>query len=325
MSLETKALYNLLRMNYAQDPSIPCEKWQIEDLRVVPTETLFDRLTKSEIHLDKDSLGLYAKEVDSPEELADLLLGEQDPKLHDQIYLLLFELWRRLLVERQSLSIFFDELDHRIELYDVQTSQSDEMIQDALSNLADILEENLDAGGKPTKIFADVSNYCAHNLMDFIIDYIIGVLDSGNSVYASELIEDFAPFASEPVWFDFLRAYLTALSDPEEANRLITKMLSRDKDLDVELLLEILRFQVSFGERLVFISVIKKVLPLLQKEEEFHDLIELSAEYFHRRDREDLEKVMFQLLSERKKTSGAISSVDPAILAVKKLIDTLES
>ena len=321
MNLQAKALYNLLRYNHAQDPSIRCESWQIEDLRSLPHETLFERLRKAGISLNADSLNRFAQECDTPEELTELLLAEhQNPKLHDPVYLVLFELWRRLLPERTSLSIFCDELDHRISLYDANELKSDESIQDALSNLAEILEENTDAGAEPSEIFETVSSYCAHDLIVFIIDYISDVLESGNQLYASELIEDFAAYSPESIWFDFLRARLIAIADPSEANKLVSKILQSNNELSVDLLLEILRFQTGYGERPVFIGTIKKILPRLQAEEEFRDLLELSAEYFHRRDREDLERAVQQLLQKRKKLSGTISATDPDIKTFEKLI-----
>jgi hypothetical protein len=321
MNLQTKALYNLLRLNRAQDPTIRSEEWQIEDLRSEPIDELFERLRKAGISLDKDSFQRFAAENDSPEDLTELLLAERmDPKQHDQIYLVVFELWRRLLPERPSLSVFCDELDNRISLYDAGQLESDEPIQDALSNLDEILDENADTGAKPSKIFEGISNYCAHDLISFIIDYISDLLDSGNQLYASELIEDFAPYAPEPIWFEFLRARLSALTDPMEANRLIEKILEKEKELSVDLLLEILRFQTGYGERSVFVGTVKKILLRIQTEEEFRELLELSAAYFRRRDREDLEKAVQTLLQKRKNLSGDLRSADPDLKAFEKLI-----
>jgi hypothetical protein len=305
-------------LNRAADPNIPCEKWQVEDLRNAPAQKIFESLRQMGISLDQKRFEGFAEENETPEDLTELLLT--DPKHHDPVYLLIFELWRRFLPERQSLSIFCDELDHRISLYDADQLESDESIQDALSNLKEIFDENVDAGAQPSEVYETVSSYCAHDLMSFIIDYISDLLDSNNELYASELIEDFAPFATEPVWFDFLRARLTALTDITEGNQQIAAILVDDKKLTVDLLFEILRFQTGFGERPVFVGTVKKILPRLQTEDEFQDLLMLSADYFHRRDREDLEKAVQQLLQKRKKHSGAILATDPDIQSFEKLI-----
>lgn len=321
MNLQTKSLYNLLRLNRQMNPLLSCEEWQVEDLRALSSEALFDRLAQEGVVLDKDRFHSFSSECDTPEELTEMLLDEQvSSKQHDQAYLLLFELWRRLCPEKQSLSIFCDELDHRISLYDASALESDEPIQDALSNLTEILDENVDAGVAPYEIFETVCSYCAHDLMGFIIDFISDLLDSSNQLYASELIEDFAYYCPETIWFDFLRARLVALMDSVKANRMIRLLLEHDADLTADLLLEIVRFQGGYGERPVFAEAVKKLIPRLQTEEEFRDLLELSADYFRRRDREDLEKAVQQLLAKRKKRSGDIKSNDPDVQTFERLI-----
>ena len=108
--LHTKALYNLIRFNVQEDGSIPHEPWAVEDLRPLPEETLFSRLGKLGIALDRARFVQFSEGCDTPEDLTDLLLDDAaDEKMHDPIYLLLFELWRRFLPERPSLSIFCDE------------------------------------------------------------------------------------------------------------------------------------------------------------------------------------------------------------------------
>ena len=321
MNLQTKALYNLLRLNYVSDPSLPCEKWQVEDLRSVSMELLFKRLAKIGIELSSERMHRFADECDSPEELTELLLPDQeDLKQHDEAYLMIFELWRRLFPERQTLSIFCDELDYQISFFEAGELESDEPIQDALANLDEILSENADGGIKPAKIFEKISSYCAHDLMGFIIDYISNLIDAQNQLYASELIEDFAPYAPGLIWFDFLRARVTALTDPVEANRAVNELLKCDEKLSVDLLLEILRFQAGYGEKAVFLGAMKKILPRLETEEDFRELLTLSQEYFRRRDREDLELAIQQLLIQRQNTSGDIHLSDPAIKTFEKLI-----
>lgn len=324
MNLQTKALYNLLRLNYAADSTLPVENWQIADYRAIPVDELFQKLNRLGISLDKERFEQFSKECDSPEDLSELLLSDQDPKLHDPVYLILFELWRKSFPERPSLSIFCDELDERISLYDAGKLESDEPIQDALSNLVEILDENIDAGAEPSAIFETISSFCAHDLIGFIIDFISDVINSGNSLYASELIEDFASFTDELIWFDFLRARIVALTDPVQANGMISELLKHDDMLTVDILLEMLRFQTSYGERLVFAATIKKLISRLQTEEEFKEMLEISSEYFRRRDREDLDLAVQNLLSKRKKKSGDVRSSDPDLKVFEKLIPSNE-
>jgi hypothetical protein len=321
LNLQTKALYNLFRLNWIGDPSIPCEPWQVEDLRNVSLDQLFQRLTKMGVVVSQTSLRHFADESSSPEQLAELLIGdEEDPKRRDAAYLVIFELWRRQFPERRSLSIFCDELDHRISLYYEGEPESDELIQDALSELKEIFIKNVDAGVSRSRIFEEISSYCAHDLMAFIIDFISSLLDAKNADFSSELIEDFASFATQLIWFDFLRARLIALTDSIRANQIVAELLKFDDKLTIDLLLEMLRFQVGYGERALFCATVKKIIPRLQAEEDFQELLKLSQDYFRRRDRADWEEAIQLILTRRQNLNGAIQSSDPDLKVFEELI-----
>ncbi len=200
MELKGKALYNLLRINWLEDPSIGVQPWQVEDYRVLSTADLFSKLEKLKIPLNEESFLLYVESSDSPEELVECLcLDDEDLEISDQSYLLLFELWRRLIPEKESLSIFCDELDRLIELYDKGSSQEDEQLQKALSDLEDVLDETVDAGASAPEAFENVTQHCAHDLEAFINDYISFQLESNNDVYASKLLDAFSEYMTEEV------------------------------------------------------------------------------------------------------------------------------
>src|SRR5581483_1928170 len=98
MESTQKAIYNSLRMSWLQDKTIMIEPWKVEDLRPLSLDVLFSRLQKKEIFLDRASFVSYADQFDSPEELSEWLresvnLEEEEA---DEIFLLVFELWRRL-------------------------------------------------------------------------------------------------------------------------------------------------------------------------------------------------------------------------------------
>lgn len=311
--LQTKALYNLLRLNAAEDPTVKAESWALEDLRSLPLEELFSRLEKNNVQLDRRAFHQFAEQCDTPEELSDLLLHdgsleeEQDP-----FYLIIFELWRRLIPEKQSLSIFCDELDHRIAVYDQGLLESDELIQDALANLLEILDENADSGVEPGDVFAAICDYCAHDIESFIFDYTLDLFDSGSSLYASELIEGFSPYVSDPLWFDFLRVRLLAYTDMEDANIAMHRLL--ENELELPLILEMLRFLGSNGGHEIFKLALNKALPLLSSEEEFGELLPLVADYYHRLDEEATEQMVLKLMENRKE-----GPLDPSHPDIKKL------
>ncbi len=298
--LQTKALYNLLRLNAAEDSSLRADPWALEDLRSLDLETLFARLQKYTVQLDKSSFFEFAEKCDTPEELSDLLLPDAaEEKKRDPFYLIVFELWRRLLPEKQSLSIFCDELDHRIVQYDQGNLESDEPIQDALANLLEVLDENADSGAQPEEIFEAICDFCAHDLESFLYDYNADLLDGGNSLYASELIEGFSPYVTEPIWFDFLRVRLLAFTDIGDANIAMHRLL--ESDLELPLVYEMLRFLATNGEHELFALAVKKALPLLSTQEELNEVIAITSDYYRRLDEDELEKSVQKLM---RQTSG---------------------
>lgn len=324
MKFQTKALYNLLRLNYRNDPSIPCEPWQIEDLRPVGVDILFERLARLGVKIDNRSFSQFAKECDSPEELTNILLPDvEDGKRQDKIYLLIFEIWRKMIPEKQSLSIFCDELDFQIYQYEHHKIESDEWVQDSLANLMDILDEHVDNGAEPTEIFGSLIQYLAHDLEGFLYDYIFELIDVGNRSYAFELLDGFYPYMSELVWFDFLKAKLLSFEDIIASNEMIEKIVKEiKKEPNLDLQLEILRFMVEAGDRDLFVQLTKKTLAILQKEEDFLELLEIVAEYYRRLDLEEIEKKLQNILSRRqnKQRLDRINLKDPDVKEFKLIL-----
>lgn len=298
--LQTKALYNLLRLKKQKDPTVQVDSWAMEDLRKVSNEELFSKLEKDGVKLDKKSFLLFANESDTPEELTDLLFpdGKEEEK-KDPFYLLVFELWRKNLPEKQSLSIFCDELDYQINLYDEDQTESDEHIQDALANLLDFLEANTDDGAEPKDVFNALTDYCAHDVESFIYDYTFELLDNENIIYSSELIEGFTPFVQEPLWFEFLNIRLLSFTDIGAANSLMQDLLRND--LDLSLLLEIIRFLSTTGDHELFKLSVQKSLPLIDEKDELMDIMSMIADYYRRLDEDDKEKEIQELINASQK------------------------
>ena len=317
--LHTKALYNLLRFNLQEDPSIPHEPWAVEDLRPVPLEELFGRLKQNGLSLDRETFLPFAESADTPEELAEVLLADAvDPQIHDPLYLILFELWRRLLPEKPALSIFCDELDHRIALYDRNQLESDEQIQDALANLQEILDENADTGADPREIFASMEEDCAHDIESFLYDYISDLLDAGNRLYASELIEGFFPYVPEPIWFDLLSARLLFFTDIAEANARIAQILEQKPELS--LLFALLQCLSNAGDHSLFVTAAKQAIPLLETEGEFQEMLSLVAHHYRLLDLESLEQAIQTLMQKRKDPSTLLAPEDPDLKAFAQII-----
>jgi hypothetical protein len=304
MNIERRALYNSLRMNWMIDPSLPVEPWQVEDYRSMPLEAIFERLQLQEIGLDRISFLALSEEYESPEDLTEhlLLSPDADQRSHDQIYLLVFELWRRLIPEKPTLSVFCDELDYQIQQYDIGQIKDLEAIQDALANLKVVLDENVDQGGEPSEVFDKICAECANDIENFLYDFIGEQIDEKNASYAAELLDAFEDYINDVKWFEFLRLRQLSLVDPEGAVQLLRKIiLENSKNSDLVFSLEILSFLIQGGDEKIFTSLLKQTIPLLESEEDFQDLLTICADFYHFLDLDPIEKKIQKILENRSK------------------------
>lgn len=301
-SIERRALYNLLRMNWLTDPTMAVEPWQVEDYRSLPTATLFERLAKFSIQLDKSSFQAYADESESPEDLADTLSSDLQLKsdAEDQIYLLVFELWRRLTPEQPALSILCDELDYQIYSYDQGTLVNTTDLPDALNNFIEILEENVDQGIKPTEAFQLISTYCANDLESFLYDFISEQIDEDNFSYVHDLIDDFTPFLSDNKWFNLLRARFLGHSNLKAVHNILQDLIENHLNEDnLEFNIELLAFCVEIGDYPTFKTILKQSLNLIHTEEDYQDILHICEDYLHRLDAETEEAQIHSTLKKR--------------------------
>lgn len=323
MDINRRALYNSLRMNWVMQPTAEVEAWQVEDYRSMPLDGLFERLEDSDIRLDKASFVAFANTVDTPEELTDTLIGEipDDMQFYDKLYLVVFELWRRLLPERACLSILCDELDHQIYLYDRGELGHGESIEDAIENLRVVLDENTDEGADPHEAFDCINGGCANDIESFLHDFITEQIDEGNESYGGELLEGFSCYIHDTEWFDFLRARVISSTDIDEANKIVKGLIKNAKS-DLELNFEILSFLVAYGDKETFDGLAKKSVSLLEMEEDFHVLLSVCIDFYHRLDREDIEKALYKVLKNRNKCelSAPINHKDPDFAEMCKIL-----
>ncbi|MBS0629583.1 MAG: hypothetical protein JSS30_05085 [Verrucomicrobia bacterium] len=284
-------------MNWQEDPTLPVEQWQIEDYRSLSSKELFKKLKALGIPLDEERFHNYAEASDSPEELTDALVVDEELDRFDEAYLIVFELWRRLAPEKESLSIFCDQLDYLIHLYDQDQLENEEDLNNALTELERILDENVDQGEDPQALFQEISLYCAHDLQSFIYDYASDQIDHDRGVYASELIDGFSPYTTDSQWFAFLQMRLLAASDPEEGEIMLDRILEDAPDF--ELLLEIARYLVNQGDVSHFLRVVKQARNLIETEQDFQELLAITSEFYRLLDQEEQSQAVFDILKQR--------------------------
>lgn len=293
--LERKALYNLLRLNWHHDPSLPAEPWQVEDYRSWSSDELIARVAELCCPINRDFFLACAAQCDVPEELTGCFLEEDaNVKKEDQLYLVVFELWRRLLPERMSVSIFCDELDARLAAYDAGLP-NEEDVDDALARLQDLLDENVDAGANPQLVFKTIAAHSAHEIENFLYDYIVAQVEAGSRDYALELVDGFAPYVVDRRWFDFVKARLLAFDDVGVANQLLQQVLAQEPH-DLDLNLEILDFLSCACDRALFLKLAKQTVGRVETEEDLIDLLTCCVHYFRCLDKEDKEAAIERLI-----------------------------
>lgn len=317
--MERKALYNSLRMDQREEILKKTPSWKVENYRLLSENSLFERLLSLGIHLDKLRFSALAEEVDSPEELYELILDEEpeDVDLGDQIYLILFELFRRFVPEKQSLSIFCDELDELILRYDRDDYKAEEPLEIALDFLKNILN---DCEGDPIALFDHIKENTAHDIEPFLYDYISTQIENKDDSFAEHLIDGFLPFVSDKKWFEFLKAKVTLEKDEKLAFALIQKLIKENqKNPDLDLNLEMLDFFAKEGEG--FKTLLFQTLPLITLEEEFVDILASTEEYFNLRDLDEEEAIVSNMRNKRehKSLEAPFSQQDPDVAILRGL------
>lgn len=323
MTYQGRALYNLLQMNLKQNPAMEVEQWQVENYRDLSQEELFQRLEKREIFLSEENFLLYVEECDSPEDLADCLYLEENYEKHEQVYLSVLELWRRLAPHKQSLSLFVDEFDHLIEQYEEGKLEIEDELQAALSSFQMILDDNVDEGGEAREGYHFFSAFSCHDLEIFIYEYTSHLIDAENNTLASELLEGFYPYIDNERWFDLIRVRLVTAADPEEGKVMIERLLTLLKEEpELYLLFETLHYLIHVEETEQFQMAYSQALDGVETQEDLRELLLLTAEYFNAIEKEKEEALVSELLEglEEKDLQEIVDSNDETLQVLRGIV-----
>ena len=324
-TLEKRALYNLIRMNSLYDPTLPTEPWQVEDYRAISTSELYERLKQADFPFDHAGFIGFSEAFDSPEELSDHLVADRllKPAEEDKIYLLIFELWRRLLPDQPSLSILCDELDRQIYCYDQDIQAQPLALEEALEKFIKVLQENVDQGMDPENVFEGISNYFANDIETFFYDFISEKMDEENESYAEELIEALDPYLMNNKWFVLLRFRFYASIHNQIGRKLLQDIFDEYlPENDLEFNLEFLSILASLDSPPIFSQVINETFPLLKEEEHFQDLLDIFIDFCSKSRQENTLKIAAAILKERGKRplNSPLSKGDPDIQKIVQLI-----
>ncbi len=310
MFLHKKALYNLIQFNL-QEPEAPLKPWQQLDFRQLGTEILFQNLNQICSAVDSPKhFEEIANTFESPEEMSEAFVKKAKPKEPDHFFLIIFELWRRLLPEKRTVSTFCDELDCQIMRH--ENAEECQQMQDTLEYFKQILDDNTDAGNNPLDVFNTLQSFCCNNLEAFLYDYILEQIDEGEIDYAGELLEDFYPYVPDPTWFDYLVARLEMVVELEVGFKRLESVIK--KITDVDLAIEVLSY-LSQIKNPHFEPLAKRTLKLLKAEEDFIEFLSCCAHYYESQEIQDLLETR-----EEKACGTPLDLKDPDFIAIKKII-----
>ena len=297
-----KAIFNSLRMSFLNDPTLHYDAWKVEDIRPLHSQILFSRLQEKNIYLDKSAFLTYSEPFDAPEEFMEWLIEDfsLDPESTDYVYLIIFELWRRFVPEKISISIFANDLDWLIFSYEQGDNCSQNALEADLENLYNILRENVDQGMKPQEAFSAVSEFFAHDLEPFLYSFISIQIDQKDFLYAKELLDRFFPFVIDTIWLLLLNARLIAREDSAKANQLLVYIFQKNQqERSVDLNLDMLEMMVHAGDYTLFLQICEHTLTLIDHEEDFIELLTLASDYFRCLDQEDIQEKIDGLIAFR--------------------------
>lgn len=323
--LEKRALYNLIRMNWLNDSSLPVETWQVEDYQTLSTSVLFERLKKLDISFDSSLFKGFSEDFDAPEDLAEHLIADRSltASEEDQIYLLIFELWRRLLTGQPSISILCDHLDRQIYLYDQFPEESTRDLEESIRSFVQILQNNVDQGIDPSAILKRISSYFANDIETFFYDFISQKMEEENESYAEDLIECLAPYFQTNKWFLLLRLRFYIMFHNQIGKKSLQNILDEylpEKDLEFNL--EFLSILSSTDDTVTFYFVLEETFPLLTQEDHLQDLIEILADYYqmHKMSQQSKTLAAWNLKRKSKPLNAPISSQDREIAELRKML-----
>lgn len=329
MLLHKKAFYNLLKFNLKKIESgqiqiADLEPWQVENYREIPTDELFARLEVLDIHLSLKEFLAKANVFESPEELVEKIVKQKDVFAHDRLFLICFELWRRLLPEKRVLSIFCDELDHQIESLEESQDIDLEPLHDALASLQQLVEEYQDQGVEPRESLQLIQTFSAQNLETFFYDFILAQIRANQTEYASDLLEGFKKCFTHTLWFDYLEARLAILEEPEKGFKKLERLIFKiQQEPHLDLMLEILYFLAESGNHSLFHDLAIKTFPLLKIEADLQELMDTCLIHYEHLDVKEPLEALSLLFQQRKDLpiNMPLQPTDPGLKALRRILE----
>jgi hypothetical protein len=304
MSFLGRSKYNLLKYKKRENPNLKVEDWEIFDYKKLSIDELFSNLSqigfeisiKDINDLANDSIEL--DEVDLKQFHKAKILQKEDL---ERGYLYLFEIWRRLMPNHKSISIFANDFDEFIDAYEKGEVAQNELL---FNELFDILDESVDEGQDPKGVFKQLSNYFGHDLESFIICYIFDLIEQDNETTASRYLDNIYPYLAGNLWLEFFRIKLLKGALSEDITAMTFRFLDRLKlHFDAELAFEVLYYMIETGHKELFKTTYKSFLKEIKTEDEFREMLEILHAFFSLNEQNKEEMLVKELIDERRKVS----------------------
>jgi hypothetical protein len=299
-TLQTKALYNSLRMYGSKIKESQKESkedfWKTQEFRELELNQLFDALKLLGISLTKSLFYQWAAECETPEELLEFLFLEEgleeeeesfQEDMKDHLYLLIFELWRRLVPEKRSLSIVADEIDHVIFAFDSGKPVIDEEIESALHEWVRILNRLQDEGVSATEALHSIESYFAHDVPSFIIDFLLDIADRGEGVRFQPLFEKVRPFLfARPLWVKVIDLMFCVREDILLVNKKLGDLVAHvltTPQVESDIIFSLCDIALDLDREPLFLRLLERVLPDLTDKEDIELVIDLLVSFVEER------------------------------------------
>ncbi|MCF7851996.1 MAG: hypothetical protein K9M07_02010 [Simkaniaceae bacterium] len=303
MQIRGRALYNLLQLTHLDVKRDKVKPWQIESYRNLTDDQLLQRLHHLKIFLDLDSFIIFAGNSNSPEDLLQYLVSnESNREKAEQVYLIIFELWRRHLSHKHALSIFCDELDFLMSTYDSGDLSNVDDLYAQLIEFCDLFDESLDAGQSVEMIYSYFTSYLAHDVDHFVYDFSSDLIRSHNETAASEIIDRFEDYSPNKLQYDFLKLKLLFTSDAFDTEAMLSRFAEQIiEEKNGNLGLDFLRFLLEEGEFSHFFKFFFDLLKLISNQGQFSHLAKIAMEYTKTLDKRHKHRLILDQSLEKKR------------------------
>lgn len=294
----------------------------MKNLKSHTTDQLLKDLQVFGVKLDSFTFQTLAEKYDSPEEMSYRLIGNQEPNPY--VCILVFEIWKRLLPEKRSLSIFCDEFEHLISLYHEGQRTHFNDLMDGLAYMQYILDQSVDEGANPVAAFHTLQSYCSTDLETFLFSFMLDQINEGDASYAKELLEGFSRYMSQTARFKYLAIRIEIEEDPNEGFTKLEEFLAKlDPQTPKKFVDEILSFLAESGNHSLFYEFTQKTIAWIREEVDFKILLEICYNHYKALDLQQPALMIAKLFEKRGSVpkETPFSQNDPDLDSLKKILN----